>query len=191
MAERGLLGLTGCVIDTLYSLPMEFQATPTQELAQELGAVLARLYGFLRRAILPREMSLTQALALNTLRDLGPQRVTDLAQLEGVRQPTCTGLINAMEGEGWVRRCVDEADKRVVLVDLTEAGHAVLDSMSEARAAVLDRYLGALSETDRDTLAAALPGLSRLIERGVDEQGAPHAHIHGAVDESLGPPLST
>jgi DNA-binding MarR family transcriptional regulator len=170
---------------------MEFQATPTRELAQELGAVLARLYGFLRRAILPKEMSLTQALALGTLRDLGPQRVTDLAQLEGVRQPTCTGLVNAMEAEGWVRRCVDEADKRVVLVDLTEAGYAVLESMSEARAAVLDRYLGALSETDRETLAVALPALSKLIERGLVEQGDPHAHVHEAVDEPLGPPSST
>jgi DNA-binding MarR family transcriptional regulator len=170
---------------------MEFQPAPTEDLAEELGAVLARLYGFLRRAILPKEMSLTQALALNTLRDLGPQRVTDLAQLEGVRQPTCTGLVNAMEAQGWVQRRVDEDDKRVVLVGLTEAGHAVLDSMSEARAAVLDRYLGALGETERDSLASALPGLSRLIERGTDEQGtqgAPHAHVHGSAGES---PLST
>jgi DNA-binding MarR family transcriptional regulator len=156
----------------LYSFPMEFQPAPTQELAEELGAVLARLYSFLRRAILPKEMSLTQALALNTLQDLGPQRVTDLAQIEGVRQPTCTGLVNAMEAEGWVVRCIDEADKRVVLIELTEAGHAVLRSMSEARAAVLDRYLGTLSPNERDALAAALPELSKLIERGTHEQGA-------------------
>jgi DNA-binding MarR family transcriptional regulator len=151
---------------------MEFQPASTQELADELGAVLARLYSFLRRAILPKEMSLTQALALNTLRDLGPQRVTDLAQLEGVRQPTCTGLVNAMEADGWVQRRVDEDDKRVVLIELTEAGHAILRSMSEARAAVLDRYLEALSETEREGLAASLPGLSKLIERGIDEQSA-------------------
>jgi DNA-binding MarR family transcriptional regulator len=154
---------------------MELQAVATQELAEELGVVLARLYTFLRRAILPKEMSLTQALALNTLRDLGPQRVTDLAQLEGVRQPTCTGLVNAMEAQGWVRRCVDDADKRVVLIELTEAGHAVLDRMGEARAAVLDRHLGALSQPERDALATALPGLSKLIERGSDDQDV-HAY---------------
>jgi DNA-binding MarR family transcriptional regulator len=169
---------------------MEFQPAPTQELAEELSAVLARLYSFLRRAILPKEMSLTQALALNTLRDLGPQRVTDLAQLEGVRQPTCTGLVNAMEAQGWVLRCVDDADKRAVLVELTEAGHAVLQAMSDARAAVLDRYLGALSPTERDALAAALPGLSKLIDRGTDEQGAPDAHVHDRADVPSGSPLS-
>lgn len=144
-------------------------------MAEELGVVLARLYGFLRRAILPNEMSLTQALALNTLRDLGPQRVSDLAQLEGVRQPTCTGLVNVMEAQGWVRRSVDEADKRVVWVELTDNGHAVLQAMSEARAAVLERYLGGLSEPDRAALREALPSLSKLIERGDDELSASEA----------------
>jgi DNA-binding MarR family transcriptional regulator len=169
---------------------MECQPAPTHELAEELGVVLARLYGFLRRAILPTEMSLTQALALNTLRDLGPQRVTDLAQLEGVRQPTCTGLVNAMETQGWVLRCVDQADKRVVLVELTDAGHAILESMSEARAAVLDRYLGALDQSDRDALAAAMPGLSTLIERGTDEQGTSDTNDVEYDLESKGEPRS-
>jgi DNA-binding MarR family transcriptional regulator len=168
---------------------MEFQPAPAGELADELGAVLARLYGFLRRAILPKEMSLTQALALNTLRDLGPQRVTDLAQLEGVRQPTCTGMVNAMEAEGWVLRRVDEADKRVVLIELTKAGHSILEAMSKARAAVLDRYLGTLSQTEREALASALPGLSKLIERGTAEQyAATHHSAPGQVLEAVQPP---
>jgi DNA-binding MarR family transcriptional regulator len=174
----------------LYSLAMELEPVPTEELAEELGAVLARLYGFLRRAILPKEMSLTQGLALNTLRDLGPLRVTDLAQIEGIRQPTCTGLVNAMEEQGWVQRRVDEADKRVVLVELTEAGDAVLQVISEARTAVFDRYLGALTQGERDSLAAALPGLAKLIERGADEQGT--ADTNGLEDgqESMGEPRS-
>src|SRR6516165_8326600 len=105
---------------------MGIQTAEHAQLAQDLGTVLARLYGFLRRAILPKEMSLTQALALSTLRDLGPQRVTDLAGIEGVRQPTCTGLVNTMEARGWVKRAIDEADRRAVLVELTAEGRAVL-----------------------------------------------------------------
>ncbi len=101
-----------------------------QDLAQDLGTVLARLYSFLRRAILPKEMSPTQGLALTTLRDLGPQRVTDLAGIEGVRQPTCTGLVNTMEARGWVRRAIDEADRRAVLVELTAEGRAMSSTAS-------------------------------------------------------------
>jgi DNA-binding MarR family transcriptional regulator len=147
---------------------MESQTLGRSDLAEDLGAVLARLYGFLRRAILPTEMSLTQALVLATLRDLGPQRVTDLADIEGVRQPTCTGLVNTMESQGWVVRTVDEADRRVVLVELTTEGRRILEGINNARAVVLDRYLGALSEPERDALAGALPSLKRLIELGTE-----------------------
>jgi DNA-binding MarR family transcriptional regulator len=143
-----------------------------RELAEELGAVLARLYSFLRRTILPREMSLTQALALGTLRDLGPQRITDLAEIEGVRQPTCTGLINTMEEEGWVVRRVDESDRRAVVVELTRKGRDVLQSITDARTALLSGYLSTLSATERDAIAAALPGVQKLIDVGVETVSA-------------------
>jgi DNA-binding MarR family transcriptional regulator len=151
---------------------MEIQVVDDTDLAEDLGAVLARLYGFLRRAILPHGMSLTQTLALGTLRDLGPQRVTDLADLEGVRQPTCTALLNTMESQGWVARTLDNADRRAVLVELTGEGRQVLEEITDARTRVLDRYLSALSEPDREALAAALPGLRKLIDLGVAAEGA-------------------
>ena len=160
-------------IKSLYSVPMNPRAVGRErELAEELGAVLARLYSFLRRTILPREMSLTQALALGTLRDLGPQRVTDLAEIEGVRQPTCTGLINTMEDEGWVVRRVDESDRRAVVVELTPTGRDVLQSITDARTALLSGYLSTLSAAERDAIAAALPGVQKLIDVGVETVSA-------------------
>jgi DNA-binding MarR family transcriptional regulator len=138
------------------------------ELADELSAVLARLYTFLRRAIMPKEMSLSQALALATLRDLGPRRVTELAEFEGVRQPTCTGLVNAMEAEGWVSRRSDGSDRRAVIVELTPDGRQILASMNEARSRLLERFLSSLSASDRMALGSAVPALERLIEIGID-----------------------
>lgn len=137
-----------------------------RELAAELGSVLTRLYSFLRVAILPEGMTLTQASALATLRDEGPQRVTDLATREGVRQPTCTGLVNLMEEQGWVRRRVDASDRRAVVVELTELGRRALVAITDTRVEVLERYLEALSDQERDGLAVALPSLLKLIEPG-------------------------
>ncbi|WP_249020097.1 MarR family winged helix-turn-helix transcriptional regulator [Conexibacter sp. S30A1] len=139
-------------------------ATSEADLARELGATLTRLYAFLRSAILPQGMTLTQASALATLRREGPQRVTDLAAREGVRQPTCTGLVNVMEEQGWVRRRDDASDRRAVMVELTEAGHQALEDITAARVSVLEQRLGALDEGERAALALALPSLLRLIE---------------------------
>ena len=144
-----------------------------RELALELGAVLTRLYSFLRIAILPEGMTLTQASALATLRDEGPQRVTDLAGKEGVRQPTCTGLVNLMEEQGWVRRRVDASDRRAVVVELTHQGTLALAAITDARTEVLERYVGALSGKEGRALAAAIPSLVKLIELGSADWAAP------------------
>jgi DNA-binding MarR family transcriptional regulator len=135
-----------------------------ETLALELSSVLTRIYAFLRVAILPEGMTLTQLSALATLRDEGPQRVTELAAREGVRQPTCTGLVNLMEEQSWVQRRVDASDRRAVVVELTAQGHRALQAITDARVEVLERYLGALSDRERHALSAALPSLLKLTE---------------------------
>src|SRR5258705_8415875 len=65
----------------------------------------------------------------------GPRRITELAELEGLAQPTTTILIKHLEQQGLVTRGRQPDDGRVVLVDLTKAGSAALaDFRAQARA---------------------------------------------------------
>jgi DNA-binding MarR family transcriptional regulator len=136
-----------------------------RRLAAELGAALTDLNLLLRRGLRPPGMNLGQARTLFHLRQQGPTRVTDLAQLERVRQPTMSALIAKMEELGWVRRATHQDDRRVVLVHLTEGGGAVLDELEASRDAILKSCLRSLSALDRAALAAALPVLHRLIDK--------------------------
>src|SRR6202000_3314770 len=106
-------------------------------LAEELGAALVELSMLLRRAILPPQISLTQAWTLLILHDSGPQRVTSLADAASVTQPTMSGCIIGMERLGWVRRDTGGTDRRVVTVYLTEDGEKVMHDLEEARTRVL------------------------------------------------------
>ena len=75
---------------------------------------------------------------LRTLSD-GPKRVTELADLEGLAQPTTTILIKRMEANGWVRRRRDADDGRVVLVSVTPEGELALEHYrAEYRARLRD-----------------------------------------------------
>src|SRR6058998_2812455 len=56
-----------------------------------------------------------------------PWRITELAEREGLAQPTMTLLVKRLEQRGWVQRERDAADGRVVLVSLTPEGTAALD----------------------------------------------------------------
>ena len=90
------------------------------------------------------ELSRTELGLLRTLSD-GPRRITELAELEGLAQPTMTMLIKQLEQRRHVQRERRSEDGRVVLVDLTESGRAALEGYQEQiRAAI-----GATSPSSR------------------------------------------
>lgn len=133
--------------------------------ADQLGVALTRLTNVLREAVLPPGMNSAQARTLLALHDAGPQRVTDLARLDHLKQPTMSAVLIRMERLGWVRRLEDKDDLRAVIVRLTPTGDRIASQLIAARTTVLQSCLDALSVTDRAALAAALPALRKLSPR--------------------------
>ena len=134
----------------------------SSRLADQLGVTLTRLTNLLREAVLPPGMNSAQARTLLALHDAGPQRVTDLARLDHLKQPTMSAVLVRMGRLGWVRRLDDNEDLRAVIVRLTPAGERIANQLIAARTAVLESYLATLSTTDRAAVAEALPALRRL-----------------------------
>jgi DNA-binding MarR family transcriptional regulator len=111
-----------------------------------------------------RDISLTAASTMSTLGRTGPRRLTELAAVEGVAQPSMTSLVTGLEKAGLVERRTDPNDGRVVLVTLTDAGRSRLQARREAGAEWFTKLVGELSQEDIDALLAALPALNRLRE---------------------------
>jgi DNA-binding MarR family transcriptional regulator len=133
------------------------------DVAGELGTLLSGLSQLIRPVALPPGMSLAQGRALARLLDSGPQRVTVLADLEQVSQPTMSALVSGLERRGWAERRPDRADRRAVLVRLTGAGRMLLAEIFETRSQTLRTWMGLLSEEDRAVLARALPAVRQLV----------------------------
>jgi DNA-binding MarR family transcriptional regulator len=108
------------------------------------------------------ELSRTELGLLRTLSD-GPRRITELAELEGLAQPTITILIKQLEQQGLVRRERRSDDGRVVLVDLTESGSAALEDYREQVSAAIGVYLTEISDEQVDELVAATATLAQLV----------------------------
>ena len=98
-------------------------------------------------------------------RSLGNQR--ELADAVGIREATLTHHLNAMDAQGLVTRRRDPANRRVHLVELTEAGEALFLRLRDAAFAFDQRLRRGL--TDRD--AADLEGLLLRLERNVADDG--------------------
>jgi DNA-binding MarR family transcriptional regulator len=139
---------------------------PTSTDADQLQLVKSfeRLFALLRRLNPQQDLSLTAASTLRTLEACGPHRLSDLASAEGVTQPAMTQLVSRLERAGLAERRTDPADRRVVVVDIADAGRDLLRQRREARAGKLAALMAELGDADRTAIMAALPAFDRLAD---------------------------
>ena len=133
------------------------------------------------RHITNQELSLTSALALSRLNREGPIRLTTLAAAEGIAQPSMTQLIQRLERQGLATRINDPEDGRVALVNITNAGRALMDDRRRDRRDRLAELLKALSPEDEAALIlaanVALPIIRRLVHNATNPAHSQTAKI--------------
>jgi|tagenome__1003787_1003787.scaffolds.fasta_scaffold19045522_1 DNA-binding MarR family transcriptional regulator len=136
----------------------------TPETDESSLATAAAVYGLLASLLrrVPRDISLTSLATLSTLNRTGTKRITALAAIEGVTQPSMTTLIASLERQGLVERAGDPRDKRVCLVSITEAGREYMGQRRKAGTEAFATLVSQLPPDEAATLAAAIPALERL-----------------------------
>src|SRR5450759_5007833 len=111
----------------------------------------------------------------STLATRGPQRVTDLAVIEQVAQPTMSALVSRLDDHGLVERRSDPGDPKTALISINKAGLDLWRSIVELRSNLLAAGLTLLSASERKSLEAALPALEHLVEELQGTGMAQHA----------------
>jgi DNA-binding MarR family transcriptional regulator len=131
------------------------------ETAVRLRLVLVRLLRALRHqgstALTPSQLS-----ALATLEELGPLRISSLANVESVGAPVATRVVATLEELHLLERTVDPDDKRAWLVELTDLGRDTLQGVWGERTIGLSSRMDRLSPSERSKLEAALPALEKI-----------------------------
>src|SRR6267154_433542 len=94
--------------------------------------------------------------ALTVLRNRGDCTQQSLATTLEMDGTNIVGLLNELEAEKLIERRRSPEDRRRHVVELTDAGAQQLAKAESALTAVEDEVLGALDETQRETLHALL-----------------------------------
>lgn len=102
--------------------------------------------------------------ALATIARHGPVSLGDLAAHEGVKPPSVTTMVAALEAQGLVTRSVDAADRRVSLVAVTPRGRLRLQRSRNRKTAYLAARLARVDERELEVLTKAAAILERLLE---------------------------
>ena len=140
-------------------------APPAPEvLAARLRLANARLARRVRQEALSAgdDLTASRLAALATIERLGPVTLGDLAAVEQVQPPSMTRIVGHLEEAGHAVREVDEHDRRIVRVHITESGRQTLERSRTRKNVFLAKRVARLSPEARAALAAALPVLEAL-----------------------------
>jgi DNA-binding MarR family transcriptional regulator len=102
------------------------------------------------------ELTTTQFAALAKLHDLGPTSQNQLGRLIAMDPATMFGVAGRLVKRGLVRQSVDPADARLVVLQLTDEGHALVEGMKAHGVEVSRRTLENLSSDEAETLCRLL-----------------------------------
>jgi DNA-binding MarR family transcriptional regulator len=133
-------------------------------LAAELRVALMRTVRRLRAEKSDADLTDAQYSVLAVLDRLGPTTPGELAAVERVQPPSMTRTVAALAELGLVTRTEHPADRRQVLVTLTESGAATVRETRRRRDAWLARRLAALTPAERDVLTRAAEILRRIAD---------------------------
>ena len=87
----------------------------------------------------------------------------ELAQIEGVRRPTVTRVVNRLEQAGLIERRSDPQDGRSSLISVSRAGHEYLAAHRQRKSAWLADLIEEMPDEDAETLARAAEILTEAL----------------------------
>jgi DNA-binding MarR family transcriptional regulator len=109
-------------------------------------------------------ISFARGRVLWALQESGPVLMRALSQRLGISPRTVTGLIDALEADGWVTRAPHPDDRRATLISITPAAQAALTTLRES-------YEGLAHDLLDDIDPADLAGCQAVL--GVIQQRLP------------------
>ncbi|MEU6121784.1 MarR family transcriptional regulator [Streptomyces sp. NPDC047123] len=133
---------------------------PDGLLAEQLLRLTRRLQRIQKRHLVPIGITPAQSRLLRTLAHYEtPPRMADLAERLEVVPRAVTTLVDGLESADLVRRAPDPTNRRVIRIELTDAGLKALGELRSARRTAAEDILAPLDAEQRAQLGVLLNAL--------------------------------
>lgn len=118
---------------------------------------------FERTALAPENLTWTAFVVLWVVWIWEPIETRDLAEEAGIGKATLTGVLNTLEGRGWVARNRSEHDRRLMEVTLTPSGRRLMRHLFPAFNKQERAVTANLTVAEKEALAAFLRTITNTV----------------------------
>lgn len=137
---------------------MNIDSLATDPPAESLGVLLGLVRSEIVRAMEAElaatgvDLRFTQFLILKRLARLGPMSAGELARAVELDGGAMTRQLDQLERKGYLRRCPHEQDRRTLRIELTAAGDAVWQQLTDCNERVLTAAQRSLDASEQAQL---------------------------------------
>lgn len=117
-----------------------------------------------------RDITVPQLRVLVLLNSLGRMNLSAIAQHLDVNPSNASRTCDQLAGAGLVRRAADPADRRNVVLQLTDEGASLVADLMTGRRRLIDGVVARMSVKDQKALAQGLEAFSAAVEAAPVEE---------------------
>lgn len=142
---------------------MENNAETISEVIDNLRRAITAINDYSKKAEKETELTGPQLWAIKIVAKSAPIKVSEVARQMYLHPATVVGILDRLESKGLVQRTRSTEDRRVVEIDLTEQGRAVIDKAPEVAQGMLVKGLEALSKTSLFHVSKSMREIVRIL----------------------------
>jgi DNA-binding MarR family transcriptional regulator len=161
-------------------MPEQYYHPQTYLSRDSVGYLVRRLYTLLlarfEGALAQADFTLTQWIVLIQVRDGLARTASDIASDLGHDSGALTRVVDQLERRGYLQRNRSAKDRRVVELQLTAAGRAIIDQLLPL---VVDHTNAALAPLSKSEFVQLRSYLVRLLDHAQDDNAVPAAKAAG------------
>lgn len=124
--------------------------------SSQVGHLLRRAYqrhtALFQKFIPDSQLTVAQFVVMCALNDDGPASIANLVKATVIDQATIRGVVDRLKNRELITLQADPADRRKVMVTLTDAGTQLVNEMQPFAHAITEETFGPLNEAERVAL---------------------------------------
>ncbi len=137
-------------------------------IAFSFNKVAKNLAEILNSQLIKKGITYSQWIAMYLINEYGEISQKDLANLMGVKEPTITGLVEKLERAGYVKRMLNQEDKRKNKLSITAQGKKINKESTRIAEDFQDACLADISESDQNILLESLKKMEKASEKWLE-----------------------
>jgi MarR family transcriptional regulator, organic hydroperoxide resistance regulator len=157
-------------------------ASPTVSADDPYGPIIADFRAAMNQVkcasserLVRKGISMAQLHILYTLQRSGEMPMSRLAEVLHVSLSNATGLIDRIEERGFIERTRVPEDRRIVLIQVTDAGRRMLEEVDAISSDLLRSVFGRIGRSQLAAVGRAMAELRRGLEEETGAPSDPHA----------------